>query len=35
LSSTYRNQFQDVLKKSQFEGLIAELDRLISQARVE
>lgn len=35
LSSTYRNQFQDVLEKSEFEGLIAELDRLIGQARVK
>jgi phospholipid transport system substrate-binding protein len=34
LSSTYRNQFQDVLRKSDFDGLISELDRLISQARV-
>lgn len=33
LSSTYRNQFQGVLNKSKFEGLLAELDRLIAQSK--
>ena len=32
LSTTYRNQFSDVLEKNKFSGLMAELDRLIEQA---
>lgn len=33
LSSTYRSQFKDVLKKDKFEGLLKELDRLIDNQR--
>jgi phospholipid transport system substrate-binding protein len=32
LSTTYRNQFVEVLEKSKFDGLIAELERLTKQA---
>lgn len=31
LSTTYRSQFQSILRKSSFEGLIAEIDKLIAK----
>jgi phospholipid transport system substrate-binding protein len=31
LSTTYRSQFQSILRKQSFEGLIAEIDKLISK----